>query len=380
MAQFSGSLNSNEIYSAIYNMIISQYVTADNIKGTSSALVDKARVDGGLYGDTKLYYDTDVLETHAWGNDAEASSLLALDRPDDPYCQEIVLDVFRQIRVTLDNYLSKRAWSTEGAFSQFNSVMQGWLADTKKVYDSTTYNAFVGGTSTSYNGQNITITMPSAQAGDLTADIEALNRMEAEAIAEEIANLFVTLGDINRMNDLGYLRSYDPSDLVVVWNSAWVNKIKKFDLPTMFHKEGLIEKFEEYVLPERYFGSLNGTTIALTPLTGTDLHTYSAAVECTIKLADGTYKHFFAGDALTGVTTAIEFNGATTVPLRALCLVDGDVICKVMHKDSVPYMSAFQVNTSFFNPRSLTETQYLTFGHNTLAYLSGKPFITISAT
>jgi hypothetical protein len=48
-----------------------------------------------------------------------------------------------------------------------------------------------------------------------------------------------------------------------------------------------------------------------------------------------------------------------------------------MHKDSVPYMSGFEVGTSFFNPRSLTETNYLTFGHNTLEYLKDKPFITV---
>ncbi|MBO5911884.1 MAG: hypothetical protein J6Q76_00235, partial [Clostridia bacterium] len=35
----------------------------DNVKGTYSALVDKARVDGTLYGDTKLYYATDILKS-----------------------------------------------------------------------------------------------------------------------------------------------------------------------------------------------------------------------------------------------------------------------------------------------------------------------------
>lgn len=47
---FTGQLNPNEIFGALYNMIISQQVFADNIKGTYSELVDKARVDGTLYG------------------------------------------------------------------------------------------------------------------------------------------------------------------------------------------------------------------------------------------------------------------------------------------------------------------------------------------
>jgi hypothetical protein len=42
-------------------------------------------------------------------------------------------------------------------------------------------------------------------------------------------------------------------------------------------------------------------------------------------------------------------------------------------------MSAFEVGTSFFNPKSLTENHYLTFGHNTIEYLENYPFITVKA-
>ena len=40
-------------------------------------------------------------------------------------------------------------------------------------------------------------------------------------------------------------------------------------------------------------------------------------------------------------------------------------------------MSSFEAGTSFFNPRSLTENHYLTFGHNTITALHDKPFITL---
>ena len=96
MANFSGQLRSNEIFAALYNMIISQEVFAVNIKG--SDLVDQARVDGGLYGDTKLYYSTDALASAEWGNDAEATNLFTLHRPEGPECQAIVLDKFRNIQ------------------------------------------------------------------------------------------------------------------------------------------------------------------------------------------------------------------------------------------------------------------------------------------
>ena len=79
--QYAGKLNANEIFASVFNMIISQQVFADNIKDTKSSLVDAARVDGSMYGDTKLYYATDVLRSYALCGDAEASNLLATDRP-----------------------------------------------------------------------------------------------------------------------------------------------------------------------------------------------------------------------------------------------------------------------------------------------------------
>ena len=71
MPNFNGQLNQNEIFAALYNMIISQQVFADNIADTKSTLADLSRVDGSLYGDTKLYYSTDVLKSFEWTGDAE---------------------------------------------------------------------------------------------------------------------------------------------------------------------------------------------------------------------------------------------------------------------------------------------------------------------
>ena len=113
MANFTGQLRQNEIFAAIFNMIISQRVFADNIAGTKSTLVDMARVDGSLYGDQKLYYATDCLHSYAWGNDAEATNLLALHRPDAPKVQAIVLDVFRQIPLTEDWQINPEDYKVE---------------------------------------------------------------------------------------------------------------------------------------------------------------------------------------------------------------------------------------------------------------------------
>lgn len=342
--QAAFTLNPNEIFASIANMIISQEVFADNL-GKHQTLVDKARVDGGLYGDKKLYYATDVLKSHPWGADNEATNLLALDRPDDPEVQDITLNVFRQIRLTVDNYMSKRAWSNEGAFSSFNSVMLGWMRETKRVYDGTLYNVFIGTTKSAKAAQNIDITLTGTN--------------DAQVIAEALANLLVAMGDYSRdFNDYEFLRSYDEADIKFIWNSKYVNEIKKIDLPTIFHKDGLVDKFEEEVLPARYFGTVNGAQVAAESNTGT----YRSVVE-----KDYGSTHVFPGDYIPANVVIAKGEGY---------LEDADVICKVLVK-LPPYMSAFEVGTSFFNPRSLTENHYLTFGHNTLEYLKNYPFITV---
>lgn len=357
MANFTGTLNSNEIFASIYNMIISQRVFSDNIAGeTYSVLVNKAKTDGGLYGDTKLYYATDALRSYAWGNDAEAGNLLQIDRPKDPEVQAITLDQFRQIRLTVDNYLSKRAWSTEGAFANFTSVMLGWIGDTKKVYEQTTYNAFIGTDETAIGKQETTV--PGVKSAD-PAD-EAAARFEALKISEKVANILTDMKDVSRdYNDYGNLRSYEEGSVKFIWNARYINRIRKVDLPTIFHKDGLEEKMDENIIPDRYFGKVNAAATS-----GKADGSVRSLVE-----QDIGGNHYFAGDAILEDDTA---------PARTSYTVDPTIICKIV-VEYPPLMSAFEVGTSFFNPRSLTENHYLTWGHNTLEHLKNYPMVTVRA-
>lgn len=370
------TLTANEIYETLANMIISQEVFADNL-GEHQTLVDKARVDGGLYGDTKLYYATDVLKSHDWLNDAEAANLLAIERPQDPEVQAIKLDVFKQIRLTLDNYLTKRAWMNEGAFSSFNGVMLGWMRETKRVYDGTLYNVFIGTTVSPKAAQNREIDLGSLDA-----------KGRAMEIARSLADLFVEMGDYSRdFNDYEYFRSYAKDGIKVIWNSKYVNEIRKIDLPTIFHKDGLVDKFEEDVLAPRYFGRTlvsadaeEGGVIAGNVVPANNAVVRSK-VEKDIGVGSGTasagtrLQHVFPGDLIpAGVTVG----GSSAQFKYDECYVEDEkVICKILVK-LPPFMSAFEVGTTFFNPRSLTENHYLTFGHNSLAYLKNYPFITVS--
>ena len=394
--QSAFTLNSNEIFSSIANMIISQEVFADNL-GKHQTLVDKARVDGGLYGDKKLYYSTDVLKSAPWGNDSESANLLALDRPSDPKVQAITLDVFRQIRLTVDNYLSKRAWSDEGAFSAFNSVMLGWMRETKRVYDGTLYNVFIGTSQSSIGGQMVSVDLATGEGHPLNnlTGVEK-EQMEAMLIAQKLADLMVAMGDYSRdFNDNQFLRSYAEDAIKVIWNAKYVNKIRKIDLPTIFHKDGLVDKFEEEVLPARYFGTVItegniASYSAATPTAGKPIDSDNGAYTPGVAHANGCVRaviekdvtvsgkayHVFPGDEIPTGATIVASTG-DFLP-GEVYIEQADVICKILVK-LPPFMSAFEVGTSFFNPRSLTENHYLTFGHNTLEYLKNYPFITVKA-
>ena len=393
MPSFSGQLRANEIFATLFNMIISQEVFGDNIAGTYGSLMEKSRVDGGLYGDTKLFYSTDVLKSRAWGGDTEATNLLQVNRPKDPETQAIVLDVFRQIDLTVDEYLTKRAWIGEGAFAKFNSIMLGMIRETKRVYDSTLFNAYVG-TAVSAATKGSIVVSPTYGTDTSSSDLEGKARIQASAIAKNLADLIVNLKDVSRdYNDYKHMRSYNMEDIIFVWNSAWVNQIEKFDLPTIFHKKDLLDKFAEEVLPQRYFGVvLTSSNIATysdsTPTTGKPIDSDDGAYTPGVGNANGKVNsmvekeitvggvdyHVFPGEEIPSGAT-VKANG--DFELDEVYIEDAKIVCKVMHKRSVPFMSAFEASTAFFNARSLTTNHYLTWGHNTLEYLKNYPFIQI---
>ena len=359
MPQFTGQLRANEIFASDYNMIIAEIVNAKNIAAGYGSLVERARVDGGLYGDTKLFYETDALSSKTWTGDNEAANLLAVERPADPYCQAIVIDTFRIVAVTVDSYLTKRMWSEEGAFASFNGVILGWLSVTKRVYDETTYNVFLGTEVTSIGQQNLTVSLAPTNAAATTGDEEAEARIRAQKLAEFMSNLLFKLRRPTRdYNDLAFLRSYGPNDLTIVWNSKYVSEIKKVDLPTIFGADrveaGLFN--EENILPEEYFGAPNSSA------TAGDGSTVRSSIEQDI----GTH-HYFPGDLIQVGDTA---------PAGTSYTQSGKIICKVIG-ELPAYMSGFVTGTSFFNSRALLENHYLVWSHNSLEHFAGKPFITI---
>ena len=92
-----------------------------------------ARVDGGLYGDTKLYYATDVLKSAPWGNDEEATNLLKLYRPDSPKCQPITID-----KLMPNDIFSLTAEGLAGTASAGHNVGLASAGGVKLVVDAAT--------------------------------------------------------------------------------------------------------------------------------------------------------------------------------------------------------------------------------------------------
>lgn len=375
MANYNGRLNANEIYTALYNMIISQQIF--DISTAEPSLANALRVDGSMYGDTKLYTSMDTGASYDWENDAEAANLLSLNRNKTQQTQKVSIDKFRQTNVTVDNYLTKRAWMTEGSFVDFNGVMISNLSGVKRIYDNGYINSFVGTQISGASAANITVNRPAAGNNDTT---EMVNRLTAQSVAKAFADLAVDLGDNNRYyNELTFNRSVPASELAVVWNANVYNSILKIDLPTIFHKDGLEPK-ASYILPGRYFGTVNATTATGNTNTATtaDGRTVpgkgvNGAVRSLIEQTIGTGEdaiHYFPGDAIaTGVTASA---GTSYTEDSA------DIACKVFPLEAIPFMSGFETGTMFNNPRSLTDTHYLTWGHNTLVRLLEKPFVTIT--
>ena len=386
------TLNQNKITAALFNMIISQRVF-DN-KVASTTLADKFRVDGTLFGDTKLYHSFDIGSPEDWLDDAEAEDLLKLNRNKSGKTQSITMGVYKIISVTVDQYLSKQAFMLEGTFAEYTSFLTGSLRKIKRVYDRSLINNKIGTLSPSTSRCDISIVTPKGTT------IEETNRLEAQTIASRIRILKADLEDNNRdFNSLGYLRSYDPNEFIAIWNVDFSSKITKLDLPTIFHKD-INEKggFEEYELPSKWFGTPANADLTLpssNPATVTNRIAvsgwYDVVNNTEVTLVSKPTKDtvfLWAGDAVPyvgqsykdsvrGVTVTVV---STKLPQEYYYIVDSSIAFMLVHKDSLPFMSGFETGTEFWNSRSLTTNHYLIFGHNNLEFIEEYPRIRVKVT
>lgn len=364
-------LKPNQVYSVLSNMVIS--VTAkDPTAKANNILCEEARVDGGAYGDTKVYvdqstpYDYDFLGGASGINHLSGEAGIPNRNVLEPHYNEvttdsIVVDKFRQVAITTFTYLSRAAWGTKGAFEQFIGFVKAQLQKAKDMYDYLVYNVFVG-TEESAIGKQIRTVDIAAIVGATTG--EEANRLEAAAIAEDISNLLVELKDYSTdYSDTQYPNAWNPDEMRFVFNSKWINKIQKRDLVSYFSKE-FVDKLGKYVLPARFFGTVNTTA-----KTGDGVKIRARYPMVLAETNTPSKKHVLRAGDLIPTTCQAPANMSYTE--------DDSIIFKVNTKQGMPIMSSFTTTTSFYNPRSLEENQYLTWSHNTLKHINSYPCITV---
>lgn len=382
------TLNQNKITAALFNMIISQQVFDSGVASTE--LADRFRVDGTLFGDTKLYHSFDIGSPEDWLDDEEAKNLLELNRNKSGKTQSITMGVYKIISVTTDQYLSKQAFMAEGTFAEYIGFLKSSLRKIKRVYDRSLINSTIGTLTPSTTRCDITVTTPNG------ATQEETNRLEAQTLAQRVVVLKADLEDNNRdFNKLGYLRSYSADEFIAVWNVEQHSKITKLDLPTIFHKDIKEEGgFAEYDLPAKWFGSPASADLTLPSsapakvtsrvlvsgwydVTKTKVTLVSKPTNDTVFIWAGDpapYKGKVYSDNVRGVSVTVS---STTMGKEYLYDVDDTIAFMLVHASALPFMSGFETGTEFWNARSLTSNSYLIFGHNNLEFLEEYPRIRV---
>ena len=110
-------------------------------------------------------------------------------------------------------------------------------------------------------------------------------------------------------------------------------------------------------------------------LGGRDVEVLATPAHCKSSLSfiDHGRRLLFPGDELPAGAT---IGASKDFALGDVYIEDASIICKI-YVVLPPFMSAFEVGTSFFNARSLTTNHYLTWGRNTLEHLKNYPVVTM---
>lgn len=356
---FQGTLTQNAVLSTLYNMIIGQEVFSKNIavKGT---LADKFRVDGTLYGDTKLFISTDLGTIYDFPNTTK--TLLSKTDPVDPKTQAVRVDTFKQTSITIDGVLLKQAFGSADIYGAFVSVVLQWLRDSMKILNMTLINTFIGTIVTEADSGLVNVDIYTNSNTKSIAEKRQEETYAAELIGAKLGNVMIELKDVLReFNEYGFLRSYDVKDFMIVWNKAWNTKIRHISLPKIFHIDDVLGKhLDSDTINDRYFGTVKTTSGTV------------GANDKLRTLVDRVIEdlQYFPGDLLpTGATYSAN----------EVYENDNTIICKIVHKRAIPFMSALVVQTEFYNPKDLDRNHYLTWGYSQPTYLKEMPIITLKA-
>lgn len=350
--KFTGQLNTNKVFAALMNMIISQTIFDTGISSLNG-IYDSRKVDGTLYGDTKLYYSTDALKSYDW--ETVSYNILTKHRPPSPEVEAISIGVYRQIPITIDNYLSKQAFMDEGSFGQFNGVQMEWQSKTREVYEHTKFTTDIIVTGDKLSKKLGTIEL-AAPAGITGYD---LYRWRGQELFRQVEDYMDELNEPSRnYNDLKFLRNYHIDDFDIIIPLGVLSNVRKHDIPFLFNEDAK-PRFKE--IHWKYFGTLNEDA-------GTSQDN-NKTIRSYIEKDYGTAEnpiHVFPGDLIPN-SVAYLANETYTAKYAERPSINQPIDILFIHKEDFPIMSAFSVSTNFFDPVQLNSNYYLTFGHNIVA-------------
>lgn len=365
---FTGTLNSNEIYDALFNLrILFQKLAPQTIKRDEIvSLLDKAT---GMYGDTGVVQGMDIQGTYDFGIDAEATKLLNINRNKTQKIEKYTIDMFRQTDVTVDAYISKRAFLDEGTFAVFNGYLVSTLAKAMDAFESGYVKSSVGTYTSDNSACTIEVKIP---ASDGT---EATERLRTAGIKKAILDLKADMADNQRKyNGYKFYSSYDWDEFTAVFNTKYTNEINAQALYSVFNPSYIANATEGRQWTPKWFG----TPVTESGTTAAENTTIYSLVEqnsdgttnfplTSEQLTAGTYR-IFPGDLLP---SNFGYNAGEAYTK------DETVIGKIFAPEYVYYMTGYMQGDSFYNPRSATTNHYLRKGFSKVQVSQFRPFITL---
>ena len=366
---FTGVLNSNEIYEALFNLkILFQRIVPQSVmRDPVISLIEKGV---GNYGDQGVFQGCDITGTYDFLRDAEASKLLAVNRNETQKIEKYVIDQWRMTDITVDAYISRRAFLDEGTFAMFNGYLIGTLSKNFDAYETGSVKSSLGTYTSPIEACTIEVTMPAADG------TEATERIRAAKIKKALLDLEADMKDNQRKyNGYGFYASYNMKDFSTIWSSKYVNEINALAMYSTFNPEFIKAATEGMIWTPKWFGNVytsGNTTNALNNTTSYSLIEQNSDGTDNLVLtaeqkAANVYR-IFPGDLLP--------NGFTYEAYEAY-RKDDSVICKIIAPEYIGYMTGYQQGEAFHNPRSSTDNHYLRKGFSPIKISLFRPYITL---
>lgn len=365
---FDGTLNSNEIYNALFNVkILFQKFAPNTVRRDEIvSLLDKAV---GMYGDTGIMQGMDIQGTYEFTMDAEAPKLLAINRNKTQKVEKFSISNWRQTDVTNDAYISKRAFLDEGSFAMFNGYLVSTLSKAMDAFESGFVKSSLGTYTSENQNTTIRVKMPASDGTETT------ERLRASAIRKAILDLQDDLKDNQRKyNGYNFYSSYDWSDFTPVFSSKYVNEVNAQALYSTFNPEYLKSANGSRKWTPKWFGSVNAESSTTDPNNSTIYSLVEQNSDGTTnfpltaeQIQAGVYR-IFPGDLLPG---NFDYNSNESYTR------DDKVIAKVFAPEYVYYMTGYEQGESFYNPRSATTNHYQRKGYSPVQVSRFAPFITL---